>query len=67
MVADQVVVQGGTQKNAHMSGDATLFDALKPIPSKFFVKQIMGKVAVTQWGTVRLQTDGINGTKKKLV
>ena len=50
----------------HMSGDATLFDSLQPIPSKFFVKQIMGKVAVTQWGTVRLQTDGINGSKKKL-
>ena len=32
----------------HMSGDATLFDSLHPIPSKFFVKQIMGKVPVTQ-------------------
>ena len=49
-----------------MSGDATLFDSLQPIPSKFFVKHIMGKVAVTQWGTVWLQTDGINGSKKKL-
>lgn len=47
----------------HMSGDVTLFDSLEPIPSKFFVKQIMGKVEVTQWGTVRLQTDGVNGTK----
>ena len=50
----------------HMSGDDTLFDSLQPIPSKFFVKQIMGKVVVTQWGTVRLRTDGVNGLKKKL-
>ena len=50
----------------HMSGDSTLFDSLQPIPSKFFVKQIMGKVAVTEWGTVRLLTDGANGSKKKL-
>ena len=50
----------------HMSGDATLFDSLQPIPSKFFVKQIMGKVAVTRWGTVRLQTDGENESKRKL-
>ena len=48
----------------HMSGDDTLFDSLQPIPSKFFVKQIMGKVVVTQWGTVR--PDGVNGVKKKL-
>ena len=30
--------------DCHMSGDATLFDSLEPIPSKFFVKQIMGRV-----------------------
>ena len=50
----------------HMSGDATLFDSLEDIPSTFYVKQIMGKVAVTKWGTVKLWTDGICGTKKKL-
>ena len=50
----------------HMSGDATLFDSLQPIPSIFFVKQIMGRVAVTEWGTVRLRTDKANGSKKKL-
>ena len=32
----------------------------------FFVKQIMGKVPVLKWGTVRLQTDGVDGSKKKL-
>ena len=32
----------------HMSGDATLFDSLQPILSKFFVKQIISRVAVTQ-------------------
>ena len=50
----------------HMSGDATLFDSLERIPSKFFVKQIMGRVAVLKWGTVRLLTDGIDGVNKKL-
>ena len=50
----------------HMSGDATLFDSLEPVPSIFFVKQIMGRVALAQWGTVRLLTDGIDGFKKKL-
>ena len=50
----------------HMSGDATLFDSLHPIPSKFFVKQIMGKVPITQWGTVRLKTDGESKSKTKL-
>ena len=48
-----------------MSGDATLFDSLQSIPSKFYVKQIMGRVAVTQWGTVRLLIDEVNGSKKK--
>ena len=38
----------------HMSGDPTLFDSLEDIPSTFYVKQIMGKVVVTQWGTVKL-------------
>ena len=32
----------------HMSGDTTHFDSIQPIPSKKFVKQIMGRVAVTQ-------------------
>lgn len=50
----------------HMSGDASLFDFLEPIPSTFYVKQIMGTVAVTQWGVVRLSTDGIGGVKKEL-
>ena len=36
----------------HMSGDATLFDSLELISSKFFVKQIMGRVAMMKWGTV---------------
>ena len=52
--------------DCHMTGDATLFDSLELIPSKFFVKQIMGRVPVLKWGTVRLQTDGVNGVKKKL-
>ena len=50
----------------HMSGDATLFDSLELIPSKFFVKQIMGRVAVMKWGTIRLLTEGIDGMNKKL-
>ena len=50
----------------HMSGDRTLFDFLEPIPSTFFVKQIMGKVAVTEWGVVRLCTDGGGGAMKEL-
>ena len=49
-----------------MSGDSTLYDSLEPIPSTFFVKQIMGKVAVTKWGTVRLWTDGVGSVKKEL-
>ena len=50
----------------HLSGDATLFDFLEPIPSTFYVKQIMGRVAVTQRGKVRLLIDGIGGVKKEL-
>ena len=50
----------------HMSGDRTLFDSLEPIPSTFFVKQIMGKVDVTEWGVVRLCTDGGGGVMKEL-
>ena len=38
----------------------------EPIPSKFFVKQIMGRVAVKKWGTIRLRTDGIDGINKTL-
>ena len=38
----------------HMSGDPTLFSSLENIPSTFYVKQIMGRVTVTQWGTVKL-------------
>ena len=50
----------------HMSGDPTLFSFLENIPSTFYVKQIMGRVAVTQWGTVKLRTDGVDGKKKLL-
>ena len=50
--------------NYHMSGDTTLFDSLQLILSIFFVKKIMGRGAVTQWGTVRLLTDGVNGKMK---
>ena len=50
----------------HMSGDSTLFDSLEPIPSTFYVKQVMGRVAVTQWGTVRLWTKGVGGVEKQL-
>ena len=50
----------------HMSGDRSLFEFLVPIPATFFVKQIMGKVAVTEWGTIRLRTDGEDGSKKVL-
>ena len=38
----------------HMTGDITLFDFIKDIPSYFHVKQIKGKVAILQWGVVRL-------------
>ena len=34
----------------HMTGDISLFDLIVTIPSTFFVKQIKGKVAVTQEG-----------------
>ena len=50
----------------HMTGDITLFDFIEPIPATFFVKQIKGKVAVTQWGVVRLCTNGVDGEKKEL-
>ena len=50
----------------HMSGDPTLFDSLEPIPSTLYVKQIMGKVFMTQWGTVRLWTKGVGGVEKML-
>ena len=49
-----------------MSGDPTLFSSLENIPSTFYVKQIMGRVTGTQWGTVKLWTDGICGKKKML-
>ena len=50
----------------HMSGDGSLFDFLVPIPATIFVKQIIGKVAVTKWGMIRLCTDGERGVKKEL-
>ena len=50
----------------HMTGDKSLFDIIVPIPSTFFVKQIKGKVPVTQWGVVRLITDGEGGKKREL-
>ena len=50
----------------HITNDVTLFDFLETIPSTFFVKEIKGKVAITQWGVVRLCTDGANGEKREL-
>ena len=50
-----------TGANYHMCGDDSLFDNLEDIPSTFHVKQIKGKVAVSQWGVVRLSTDRGNG------
>ena len=50
-----------TGANYHMCGDDTLFDSLETIPSTFHVKQIKGKVVVTQWGVVRLSTEKGNG------
>ena len=49
-----------------MTGDITLFENIENIQPTFFVKQIQGKVEVTQWGVVRLCTDGKNGEKTKL-
>ena len=42
--------------NYHICGDDSLFDSIEKIPSTFHVKQIKGKVAVTQWRVVRLST-----------
>ena len=50
-----------TGANYHMCGDDSLFDTLEDIPSTFHVKKIKGKVAVSQWGVVRLSTDRGNG------
>ena len=50
----------------HMSGDSTLFDSLESIPSTFYVKEVMGRVVVTQRGTVRLWTKGTGGVEKQL-
>ena len=50
-----------TGANYHMCGDDSLFDTLEDIPSTFHVKQIKGKVAVSQWGVVRLSTERANG------
>ena len=47
----------------HMTGDITLFEKLEDIPTHFYVKQIKGKVVVSQWGVVRLSTDRANGEK----
>ena len=41
----------------HMSGDSSVFEDIKEIPSNFFVKQIKGIVVVTQWGTVKVSTN----------
>ena len=49
----------------HMSDDITLFESIENIPSTFFVKQVQGKVEVTQWGVIRLWTDGANGEKRE--
>ena len=50
----------------HITGDITLFDSLDNIPSDFHVKQIKGKVAVLQWGVVRLTTEEANGKMGEL-
>ena len=50
----------------HMTGDMSLFDLIVPIPSTFFVKEIKGKAAVTQWGVVRMCTDGAGDEKREL-
>ena len=50
----------------HMTGDITLFDFLEDIPSDFHVKQIKGKVAVLQWGVVRLATQKANEIKGEI-
>ena len=46
------VRDGGT--DYRMTGDITLFNFIEDIPSYFHVKQIKGKVAILQWGVVRL-------------
>ena len=50
----------------HMTGDITLFDFIEDIPSDFHVKQIKGKVAVLQWGVVRLSTQKADGMKGEI-
>ena len=50
----------------HMTGDITLFESIENIPSVFYVKQVQGKVQVTQWGVVLLCTDGADGEKLEL-
>ena len=50
----------------HMTGDITLFDFIEDIPSDFHVKQIKGKVAVLQWGVVRLSTQKADGVKGEI-
>ena len=50
----------------HMTGDISLLDFVENIPSTFFVKQIKGRVEVSQWGVVRLGTDGVDGEKREL-
>ena len=47
----------------HMSGDSSNFVDLVDIPMKFYVKQVQGKVAVKQWGTVQLSTEKGEGKK----
>ena len=54
------------RRKLHMTGDMSVFDPIVPIPSTFFVKQTKGKVAVTEWGVVRLCTDGAGGEKRDL-
>ena len=50
----------------HMTGDITLFESIENIPSVFYVKQVQGKVQVTQWGVVLLCTDGADGENLEL-
>ena len=57
---------GESGADYHMTGDISLFDFVENIPSTFFVKQIKGRVEVSQWGVVRLCTDGVDGEKREL-
>ena len=50
----------------HMTVGITVFDKLEDIQTHFYVKQIKGKVVVSQRGVVRLSIDKANGEKGEL-